>query len=182
MTYFVLAKQIRISCDQNSIFPSQNFLMKVRSLAAYAEEMLTTIYLHMETKKIGREVFIFVLTIRNKSLYSGKITTYLKMKGMSLNLLTTLPTKENRCKSFAAELMASKLNFGKRLRVTGHEYRKMDYGAALRWGCSGENRFVSKRWHPSFKKRNRFQCRPVGRGRTMPIRVYRFYTFYLGSS
>ena len=47
--------------------------------------------------------------------------------------------------------MASKFNFGKRLRVTGHEYRKMDYGAALRCGCSCENRFVSKRWHPSFK-------------------------------
>ena len=46
--------------------------------------------------------------------------------------------------------MASKFNFGKRLRVTGHEYRKTDYGAALRWGCSYENRFLSKRWHPSF--------------------------------
>ena len=47
--------------------------------------------------------------------------------------------------------MASKFNFGKRLCVTGHEYRKTDYGAAMRWGCSCENRFVSKRWHPSFK-------------------------------
>ena len=47
--------------------------------------------------------------------------------------------------------MASKFSFGKRLRVNGHEYRKTDYGAALRWGCSCENRFVSKRWHPSFK-------------------------------
>ena len=47
--------------------------------------------------------------------------------------------------------MASKFNFGKRLRVTGHEYRKMDYGASSRCGCSCENHFVSKRWHPSFK-------------------------------
>ena len=47
--------------------------------------------------------------------------------------------------------MASKFNLGKRLRVTGHKYRKMDYGAALRCGCSCENRFMSKRWHPSFK-------------------------------
>ena len=46
--------------------------------------------------------------------------------------------------------MASKFNFGKRLRVTGHEYRQMDYGAALRCGCSCENRFASKRWRPSF--------------------------------
>ena len=43
-----------------------------------------------------------------------------------------------------------KFNFRKRLRVTGHEYRKMDYGAALRCGCSCEDRFVSKMWHPSF--------------------------------
>ena len=49
--------------------------------------------------------------------------------------------------------MASKFNFGKRLRVSGHEYRKMDYGAALRCGCSCKNRFVSKRWHPSFNPR-----------------------------
>ena len=47
--------------------------------------------------------------------------------------------------------MAFKFNFGKRLRVTGHEYRKMNYGAALRWGSPCENRFVSKRWHLSFK-------------------------------
>ena len=46
--------------------------------------------------------------------------------------------------------MASQFNFGRQLRFTGHEYRKKDYGAALRWGCSYENRFVSKMWHPSF--------------------------------
>ena len=50
--------------------------------------------------------------------------------------------------------MASKSNFGKRLRVTEHEYRKTNYGAAIRWGCSYENRFVSERWHPSFNGRN----------------------------
>ena len=26
--------------------------------------------------------------------------------------------------------------------IIGHEYRKTDCGAALRWGCSFENRFV----------------------------------------
>ena len=50
--------------------------------------------------------------------------------------------------------MAAKFNFGKRLRVIGHEYRKTEYGTALRWGCSCKNRFVSKRWHPSFKGNN----------------------------
>ena len=40
--------------------------------------------------------------------------------------------------------MASKFNIGKRWRVAGHEYRKMDFGAALWWGCSCENRFCQK--------------------------------------
>ena len=57
--------------------------------------------------------------------------------------------------------MASKFNFGKRIRVTGHEYRKMDYGTALRCGCCCENRFVSKRWHPSFKNTMRYLSPPL---------------------
>ena len=39
------------------------------------------------------------------------------------------------------------------IRVTGTEYQKMEYMAKLRWCFSckkRENRFVSKRWHPSF--------------------------------
>ena len=44
-------------------------------------------------KNVGRKVSLFVLTIRNKSLYSGNIITYLKIERMSLNLLTTLPKK-----------------------------------------------------------------------------------------
>ena len=48
----------------------------------------------METlKKVARNVSIFVLTIRNKSLYSEKITTYLNIERVSLNLLTTLPKR-----------------------------------------------------------------------------------------
>ena len=59
-------------------------------MAAYAE----TIYLCMETlKKVGLKVTIFLFTIRNKSLYSGKITIYLNIDRMSLNSLTTLPKK-----------------------------------------------------------------------------------------
>ena len=75
-------------------FSFVEFLDESKKLSAYAEEMPTTIYLHMETlKKVGRKVSIFVLTIRNKSLYSGKITTYLNIERMSLNLLTTLPKR-----------------------------------------------------------------------------------------
>ena len=50
----------------------------------------------METlKKLGRNVFIFVLIIRNNSLYSGKITIYFNIGRMSLNLLATF-SKKNR--------------------------------------------------------------------------------------
>ena len=55
------------------IFSFVEFPYEGKKLAAYAEEMPTTIYLQMETlKKVGRKVSIFVLTMRNKSLYSGK--------------------------------------------------------------------------------------------------------------
>ena len=55
MTYFVLAKQIWIPYDQNTIFSFVEFPYEGKKLAAYAEEMPTTIYLHMETlKKVGR--------------------------------------------------------------------------------------------------------------------------------
>ena len=61
--------------------------------------------------------------------------------------------------------MASKFNFGKRLRVTEHEYRKTNYGAALRWRCSCENHFfLSKRWHPSFNVPGRLNVDTVPSG------------------
>ena len=40
------------------------------------------------------------------AVYSGKITTYLNIESMSLNLLTTLPKKITEMEPFAAELMA----------------------------------------------------------------------------
>ena len=45
-----------------------------------------------------------------------------------VTFIDNIAEKENRgtCKSLAAELIAFKFNFGKRLRVTGHEYRKTD--------------------------------------------------------
>ena len=61
--------------NTNALRPKFDFFSFVKfpcegkKLAAYAEEMPTTIYLHMETlKKVGHKVSIFVLTIRNKSL------------------------------------------------------------------------------------------------------------------
>ena len=67
VTYFVLAKQIGIPYNQNSTFSFVEFPYEGKKLAAYAEEMPTTIYLHMETlKKVGRKVTILVFTIRNQ--------------------------------------------------------------------------------------------------------------------
>ena len=40
------------------------------------------------------------------------------------------------------------------IRVSGPEYRKMEHRETLKWGCwckNVENRYVSKKWHPSFK-------------------------------
>ena len=49
VTYFVLAKQIWIPYDQNSIFSFVEFPYEDKNLATYAEEMPTTIYLDMKT-------------------------------------------------------------------------------------------------------------------------------------
>ena len=51
VTYFVLAKQRRIPYVQNSIFSFVEFPYEGKKLAAYAEKMPTTIYLHMEALK-----------------------------------------------------------------------------------------------------------------------------------
>ena len=95
MTYFALAKQIWIPYKIR-FFSFVKFPHEGKNLAAYTEEMPTTIYLHMETlKKVGRKVSIFVLTIRNKSLYSGKITTYLNIDGC-VKFIDNIAEKENR--------------------------------------------------------------------------------------
>ena len=56
------------------------------------QHRLPTSCLHMEILRkekfdFGRREFIFVLLIRNKSLFSGKIITYFKIERMSLNVL-----------------------------------------------------------------------------------------------
>ena len=94
VTYFVLAKQIWVPYDQNSTF----FLRRIslwrwevgRLCWRDADNDLPS---YGNSKKVGRKVSFFVLTIRNMSLYSGKITTYLNFEKMLLNLLTTLPRK-----------------------------------------------------------------------------------------
>ena len=59
-------------------------------------------------KKIGREVSIFVLTIRNLSLYSEK-TTYSNIDRMSLNLLTRSPKKRTEMQIICIGVDGSKV-------------------------------------------------------------------------
>ena len=49
VTYFVLAKQMWIPYDQNTIFYFVEFQYEGKKLPAYAEKRVCTIYLHMET-------------------------------------------------------------------------------------------------------------------------------------
>ena len=67
-----------------------------KSLSAslqHGGQLLTFIAKFYEGKKsnFGRRVFIFVLPIRNKSPFSGKIITSFKIERMSLNLLAIWP-------------------------------------------------------------------------------------------
>ena len=61
-------------------------------MSAPLQHRRPTSYLHEEilrrkNSNFGRRVFIFVLPIRNKSPFSGKIITSFKFERMSLNLL-----------------------------------------------------------------------------------------------
>ena len=60
-----------------------------RHLFSIDGQLLTFIKKFYEGKKsnFGRRIFVFVLPIRNKSPFSGKIITSFKVERMSLNLL-----------------------------------------------------------------------------------------------
>ena len=67
-----------------------------KSLSASLQHRLPTSYLHKEILRrkksnFGRRVFIFVLPIRNKSPFSGKIISSFKIESMTLNLLAIWP-------------------------------------------------------------------------------------------
>ena len=112
-----------------------------------------TSYLHKEIfrrKKSNfvRRVFIFVLPLRNKSPFSGKIIISFKNERMSLNLLTIWPKHK-----IEMQTIYDGISTGLGIRVSGLEYRKMEHRETL-WVLlllNRENRYVSKRWHPSFK-------------------------------
>ena len=76
----------------------------------------------------GRRVFIFVLPIRNKSPFSGKIITSFKIERMTLNLPIDNMTKtQNRDANHLRWQKSTSLG----IRVPGPEYRKMEHRETL---------------------------------------------------
>ena len=72
------------------------FSYEGKSLSASLQHRRPNSCLHKEilrrkNSNFGRRVFIFVLPIRNKSPFSGKIITSFKIEWMSLNLLAKWP-------------------------------------------------------------------------------------------
>ena len=82
-------------------------------------------------------------------IYGGNIMLY-RISVVERGLTGIANIFRSRLSKLDDLLRAGTVPLRKRLLVTGHEYRKMGYRAALRWGCSCENRFVSRRWHPFF--------------------------------
>ena len=98
----------------------------------------------------GRRVFIFVLPIRNKSPFSGKIITSFKIERMTLNLLAIRPKHKIEMqiiydgrKVQVWEFVSQGLNIGK--WSTG----KHCGGVAV---VKNVKTIVSRRWHSSFKR------------------------------
>ena len=101
---------------------------RCRHLFSIGGQILTFIRKFYEGEKsnFGRRVFIFVLPIRNKSPFSGKIITSFKMERMSLNVGNMAET-ENR----DANHLRWQVCTGLGIRVSGPEYRKMEHGETL---------------------------------------------------
>ena len=66
---------------------------RCRHLFSIGGQLLTFIKTFYEgkTSHCGRRIFVFVLPIRNKSPFSGKIITSFKIERMSLDLLAIWP-------------------------------------------------------------------------------------------
>ena len=124
VTYFVLSKQIWILYDQLFLeFPYEG-----KSLLASLQYRRPNSYLHEEIlrrKKIEfYRVFIFVLPMRNKSPFSGKVITSFKIERMSLNLLAIWPKHKIEMQILYDGKYVHCTGLG--IRVSGPEYRKME--------------------------------------------------------
>ena len=113
-------------------------------LSASLQHRRPTSYLHKEIHK----VFVFVLPIRNKSPFSGKIITSFKIERMSLYLLAIWPKHKIEMQIMyddryvqVRKFVFQGLNIGK--WSTG---KRCDGVAVVK----NVKTIVSKRWHPSF--------------------------------
>ena len=95
----------------------------------------------------------------NYSLYSGKISTYWNIDRMSFNLLPISPKKTKEMQVICSGVDGIKVQLWQ--AITRYRTRISENGlrGRIEIGCSCQNRFVSKRWHPSFK------------GRRVPLRI-----------
>ena len=130
-----------------------SFHMKVKRadpLFSIGCQLFAFIWKFYEGKKsyFGRRVFIFVLPIRNKSPFSGKIITSFNIQRMTLNLLAIWPKHKIEMqiiydgrKVQVWEFVSQGLNIGK--WSTG----KHCDGVAV---AKNVKTIVSRRWHPSF--------------------------------
>ena len=80
-----------------------------------------------KNSNFGRRVFIFVLPIRNKSPFSGKTITSLKIEWISLKLLAICPKRKIEMQI----IYDGKYVSGLGIRVSGPEYWKMEHRETL---------------------------------------------------
>ena len=79
----------------------------------------------------GRRVFIFVLPIRNKSPFSGKIKKFLQNWEDDVKFIGNMTKTQNRDANHLRWQKSTSLG----IRVPGPEYRKMEHRETLWWGC-----------------------------------------------
>ena len=151
MTYFVLAKQIWIPYDKNTIFSFVEFPYEGKKMATYAEKGVCTIYLHMETlAKVGRKVSIFFGNTKLVTIFR-KNNNLLEYWQYVVKFIANIAEKDKRdanhlqgswwhqSSTLASDYALPDTNIGK--WITGPH-----------WDVVGlvKTVFVSERWHPSF--------------------------------
>ena len=103
---------------------------RCRHLFSIGGQLLTFIGNFYEGKNsnFGRKVFMFVLPIRYKSPFSGKVITSFKIERMSLNVLA-IGMAETQNKD--ANHLQWQVSTGLGIRISGPEYRKMEHRETL---------------------------------------------------
>ena len=148
---------------------------RCRHLFSIGGQLLTFIRKFYEGRQsnFGRRVFKFILSIRNKSPFSGKNNNFLQNWKDVVKFIGNVAETQNR----DANHLRWQASTGLGIRVSGPEYRKMEHRETLCWSCcckKHENRYMSKSWHPSFNGRSTqnlvfFFLGPTEMGRATPL-------------